>query len=629
MIIEKELHKISEDIESAMKNLNKNMHQPTKMDKIVQIDPVYGEAVQENDESEEHVGEVFAEKSKEAEGITPKTPSTGKKIKTAYTEQMSLDESLFEDYGNTVDEIRQFLRETVDWLISSEEGCGTLRLNYRLAVCVGWQEGYDPEDESVIHSTTSPEFGIVAGIKVWTSDDMLTDYEWINAPYYENGEVVDISASISPNEDYNWLARYFTEEYEKMKDWDIDEDGLILSEEPEDEEEEVEEKLDEMTRTELDKAKQEFRDEQKKLGVGWFGPERMKYVPLPDDMKKREREFACIEMINSILAYSPKRSVYTAEEILEDDLNSHPSYLKDDVDVLGKERVVELIQGQMDDIEGVDTDVYTDGEGVSYNSIRWKRESCERKGLNEDKIEGLPNNLYQLVYDRLFPDSVKNYKALILSDNPKYYTSDRYFTIGLPSLYDIGVVVKDEEDADLVKQLADFLKLPYEYKPYKGAEDFKGIAVIHMDEETGRIPTKEYLDKIGYEGEVRRDPNARKKVEVDVEEDEEETESVKSSDNKVALDEGVTIVTTSTLDQYEPWSGAKPWWEIIVKQGKVDELDAFLEEMYPDGIDETELNDLIWFEPEYVFEMLGINYDFQNDELITDEEEEEVEVKED
>lgn len=628
MIVEKEMRKISEDIEQAMKNLNKNMREPTKMDKIVQIDPVYGEAVQENDESEEHVGKVFAEKGKEAEGITPETPSTGKKVKTAYTEQMKLDESLFEDYGSTVEDIRQFLKETVDWLISSEEGCGTLRLNYRLAVCVGWEDGYDPEEESVIHSTTNPKYGIVAGIKVWTSDDMLTDYEWINAPYYENGDVVDISASISPDEDYNQLARFFTEEYEKMKDWDIDEDGLILSEEPE--EVEVEEKLDEMTNTELERAKKEFRDEQRELGVGWFGPDRMKYVPLPDDMKKREREFACIEMINSILAYLPRRDTATAEEILEDDLGSSPSYLKDDVDVLGKERVVELIQGQMDDIEGVDTDVYTDGEGVSYNSIRWKREACGKTGkrkLREDKVEGLPNNLYQLVYDRLFPDSVKNYKALILSENPKYYTSDRFYSMGLPSFYDIGVSVEDEEDADLVKQLADFLKLEYEYKPYKGKDGFKGIAIIHMDEKTGETPTEEYLDKIGYKGEIRRDPNAYKKIKVNTKERIED-ESVESSDNKATLDEGVKIVTTSTLDDYEPWSGAKPWWDIIVKQDKVDELDDFLEEMYPEGIDETELNDLIWFEPEYVFEAIGINYDFQHDRLITDDEEE-VEVEED
>ena len=31
-----------------------------------------------------------------------------------------------------------------------------------------------------------------------------------------------------------------------------------------------------------------------------------------------------------------------------------------------------------------------------------------------------------------------------------------------------------------------------------------------------------------------------------------------------------------------------------------------LEDLYPDGMDETELNDLLWFEPETVYEWLGI-----------------------
>ena len=44
------------------------------------------------------------------------------------------------------------------------------------------------------------------------------------------------------------------------------------------------------------------------------------------------------------------------------------------------------------------------------------------------------------------------------------------------------------------------------------------------------------------------------------------------------------------------------------------ELEAILEDAYPDGMDETELNDLLWFESETVFEWLGIGDEEDEDE---------------
>lgn len=38
-----------------------------------------------------------------------------------------------------------------------------------------------------------------------------------------------------------------------------------------------------------------------------------------------------------------------------------------------------------------------------------------------------------------------------------------------------------------------------------------------------------------------------------------------------------------------------------------NELEVILEDAYPDGIDETALNDLLWFEADAVYEWLGID----------------------
>ena len=130
-------------------------------------------------------------------------------------------------------QLSQWLKDSVNWLIDHQEGCGTYKLDDHLAVCVGWSGGYSDEpDESLIQGIDDLTFAIDAAIKVWTSDSMRTDLDYINVPYYENGDVIDIRISISKNEDYDKLAEYFLEEYERLKDLEIRDDGLIISSKP-------------------------------------------------------------------------------------------------------------------------------------------------------------------------------------------------------------------------------------------------------------------------------------------------------------------------------------------------------------------------------------------------------------
>lgn len=127
-------------------------------------------------------------------------------------------------------QLSQWLKDSVNCLIDHQEGCCTYKLDDHLAVCVGWSAGYSDEpDESLIQGIDDLTFAINAAIKVWTSDSMRTDLDYINAPYYENGDVIDIGISISKNEDYDKLAEDFLEEYERLKDLEIRDDGLIIS----------------------------------------------------------------------------------------------------------------------------------------------------------------------------------------------------------------------------------------------------------------------------------------------------------------------------------------------------------------------------------------------------------------
>ncbi len=61
-----------------------------------------------------------------------------------------------------------------------------------------------------------------------------------------------------------------------------------------------------------------------------------------------------------------------------------------------------------------------------------------------------------------------------------------------------------------------------------------------------------------------------------------------------------------TLLQFNAWSGAKETQVKIIEAGLSEAFDSLIEELYPDGIDETKLNDILWFDSEWVYESLGM-----------------------
>lgn len=88
------------------------------------------------------------------------------------------------------------------------------------------------------------------------------------------------------------------------------------------------------------------------------------------------------------------------------------------------------------------------------------------------------------------------------------------------------------------------------------------------------------------------------------------------------------IYTEQSLADFKFWSGAETTaqriWEEQGSEG-FDQLEAILEDLYPDGIDKTDLNDLLWFDADTVYEWLGIEDEEDEDEDDDDDEEEETE----
>ena len=72
------------------------------------------------------------------------------------------------------------------------------------------------------------------------------------------------------------------------------------------------------------------------------------------------------------------------------------------------------------------------------------------------------------------------------------------------------------------------------------------------------------------------------------------------------------IYSEKSLRNFEFWSGAKENANELTG-AQLDEVETILEDLYPGGMSETQINDLFWFDFDTIKEWLNI----------TDEEEEE------
>ena len=64
------------------------------------------------------------------------------------------------------------------------------------------------------------------------------------------------------------------------------------------------------------------------------------------------------------------------------------------------------------------------------------------------------------------------------------------------------------------------------------------------------------------------------------------------------------IISYMSLTDFDFWAGA---WDTIkyLTPGELEQIEQILEELYPEGLSATELNDLFWFEDDLIAEWLG------------------------
>ena len=66
------------------------------------------------------------------------------------------------------------------------------------------------------------------------------------------------------------------------------------------------------------------------------------------------------------------------------------------------------------------------------------------------------------------------------------------------------------------------------------------------------------------------------------------------------------IKTETNLRDFNAWGGAINTKNIILDAGLEEEFAEIIDELYPDGLSDTKLNDLLWFDDDWVLKILEI-----------------------
>ena len=79
----------------------------------------------------------------------------------------------------------------------------------------------------------------------------------------------------------------------------------------------------------------------------------------------------------------------------------------------------------------------------------------------------------------------------------------------------------------------------------------------------------------------------------------------------------------TSLYDFEPWSGAVETYNKLLKAGKEEEFVDQLEQVFAgEDVSETEINNMLWFEHEKCFRLVGLDKD-GNEKSEGEEEEDE------
>lgn len=502
MKIEKLNEKV--DWKVAMEGNNSNIDRLRNVATQVNIDPVMGEVVRENEESDKMTGDTFKELSKELDGITPKDPDTGKKITMKpYTEKLSLDESLFDEeysreFSNNVtysDDKKQELADFINDLIYRALDNYIPNANSNIENLPDTDPDYVSivkEDKAIANlvktivdnyfnnrlgeskSSKKKKHLCESSSDGW-NEEVLYDVTYILDKLQNiNYEISScVRGAYSNCKTYSELGKYLEELGNNLSNL-----GEEISEYEEDSDEDVDESL---------------KESKKKLSEDWVvEPEATLRTKNGDELTIKDVSFSVDEFSGKVML----KVKY--DYVSEDGRFGHNVCYGNDISY--------ILKGKLPVDEEPEID-----ESMSLKEY-----------VDEDEVEEDEYTVYDLLNDRLFGYGINksNFRQkwkfaevepTIKTSSGKLKRGYFYPTIHADELVTgkpddrrafvdggIGVFVHDNEEAILAKKCAEELKLDFDMKKLiRPMNGFNYIAVIKVPDEIQEMPIKDYVESIG------------------------------------------------------------------------------------------------------------------------------------
>ena len=479
----------------------------------------------------------------------------------------------------------KFMKDAYADLTNKGEGTWYHKLGnnlYYVMAAVGDPNNYDAEDVELF--ATSKDGYIVLGKIAVNIDDLQSDYDfdWF-MPYYEdNGDVCDTEREFYKEEDFNRVAQEIMSEYEDMKDLKITSKGIILD-------------------------KDDHDDEEGPFVIYYYygdlyDDDNMDYEQYDKfkDVKDAFDKSNSDGKINHIFVEDGDGNIILSNENKNTKVNE--SFLNETGEVDSK-KCADILNNWIDWTE-------VDETGDVDFAIDQLRSLASEKQITEEEYDFIMYNWDDLLKEGL---SCSN-KDKKLEEGMKFGQSS----------YDDAVKVvidyyRDHSAEDALESIFDEFKMINEDEAYKlvyslaeRVEEFVGEDL----EDSQKYPIESPFEK----KEGKDGLKATQKYPVESPMKKKDSQFVKAEQKAPigeSLNESVKII--SDLGDFRPWSGAIDTWDKIVDAGKLDTLDFMLEDMYPEGISDVGLNDLLWHDSEWVLDMVGISEEQDDEEQDEDE----------
>jgi len=253
----------------------------------------------------------------------------------------------------------------------------------------------------------------------------------------------------------------------------------------------------------VSQPKQDIKESVKKVNNKKSIKESCKPIKEDKDLFEPDKKYSvyedpkhCVDMIHSIIAYS--RDFKDGEDLVQEQEHKYRNYLDNYIDAMGRDKVVELADIQVKRPHKIEKAVYTDSEGLSYNSLTfldghedlWLGESCEKKAVKSKKSlkEGYAPGFYcyeeEEDYECEDEGELEDYVMGFEPYNPTieyWYDEDEgvgHITWESSSYTDITDEKENSIDTDItVKELLDMW---WNSVRIKGGK-IKGTAILYKD----------------------------------------------------------------------------------------------------------------------------------------------------